>query len=395
MPWQTTNMNDLRREFVTKALQGVGTFAALCRQYGISRKTGYKWRERAMADGLNAVVEHSRRPRSSPTQLDEATTCALIRLRLRHPQWGPKKLCLLYARQHGQAPSISSCQRVLHKAGLVQPRPRRVHRPAERLRSAIDAAAPNDVWTVDFKGWWRLGDNQRCEPLTIRDAYSRFVLAVRLPARSDTGSVQAEFLRVFQTYGLPKVIHSDNGSPFAARTSPLGLSRLSAWWVTLGIELNRGRPAHPQDNGAHERMHRDIHAELARYVQPDLASQQAACELWREEFNWERPHESLDGQCPGAVYRKSDRRLPEPNTPLDYGPGFFPRKVNFHGCIRWHQQMIFISNALVGCHLGLRVLDAEQLEVWLNYLLLGTIELQTSSFRSAPSRCPEAARLSA
>src|SRR5579859_1586598 len=237
MPWLTTNMNDVRRGFVTKALQDGGSFSALCRQYGISRKTGYKWKERALADGLSALAEHSRRPRCSPRQLNEAMTCALIRLKLRHPLWGPKKLCTLYARQNGTSPSISSCQRVLGKAGLIQPRPRRVHRPTNRLTAVTVATAPNQVWTVDFKGWWRLGNGQRCEPLTIRDAFSRFVLAVRLPPQADTSSVRAEFIRVFQTYGLPKVIRSDNGSPFAAQHSPLGLRRLLAWWVSLGIEL--------------------------------------------------------------------------------------------------------------------------------------------------------------
>jgi putative transposase len=395
MPWQIINMNEVRRDFVTKALQGAGSFVSLCREFGISRKTGYKWKQRALDDGLSALTEHSRRPQRSPKQLDEATTCALIRLKLRHPQWGPKKLCTLYARHHGTAPSLSSCQRVLGKAGLVQPRPRRIHRPNERLTTAIVARAPNEVWTVDFKGWWRLGNGQRCEPLTIRDAFSRFVLAVRLPPRPDTTSVRAEFVRVFQTYGLPAVIRSDNGSPFAARRSPLGLSRLSAWWVSLGIELDRSRPAHPQDNGAHERLHRDIEAELACHVQPDAASQQAACELWREEFNWERPHEALAGRSPGEVYHKSARAYPATAVQLEYGPGFFPRKMNRQGCVKWRQQSIFVSAALAACEVGLRVIDAEQLEVWLNYLFLGTIELQTGSFRGAPSRSTETACLSA
>lgn len=394
MPWQTTEMNDMRREFVTKALAAGTSFAALCREYGVSRKTGYKWKQRALAEGLSALAEHSRRPRHSPRQLDERTTCALIRLKLRHPPWGPKKLCILYARQHGTAPSVSSCQRVLDRAGLVQPRRRRVAAPTPRLTTAVAATAPNAVWTVDFKGWWRLANAERCEPLTIRDAFSRFVLAVRLPPRCDTTQVQAEFVRLFETYGLPKVLRSDNGSPFAARQSPLGLSRLSAWWVSLGIELERSRPAHPQDNGAHERLHRDMAVELARHAQPDRASQQAACDLWREEFNWERPHEALQGRTPGEVYRKSDRRYLG-LARLEYGPGFFPRKVSGAGALKWHRRPIFVSTALAGLDVGLRLAPAGQLEVWLNYLLVGAIDLQTESFRGAPSRATEAPRLSA
>jgi transposase InsO family protein len=395
MPWQITKMNDVRREFVTKALQGGVSFAALCREYGVSRKTGYKWKQRVIADGMNGLAEHSRRPRRSPKQLDEAKTCALIRIKLRHPQWGPKKLCLVYARQHGAAPSVSSCHRVLQRAGLVQARPRRVKKPAARLQSAVSAREPNDVWTVDFKGWWRLGNGVRCEPLTIRDAFSRFLLAVRLPAGTNTSSVRTEFERVFQIYGLPRMIHSDNGSPFAGHNAPLGLSRLSAWWVSLGIELDRSRPAHPQDNGAHERMHRDVEVELAQKVQLDAIAQQAACDVWREEFNWERPHEALDGRCPGEVYRKSTRSLPKPSTPLNYGAGFFPRKIGCHGTLKWRQEMIFVSSALAGLTVGLKLAGTDQLEVWLNYLLVGTIDLQTSRFLGAPSRPEEPARLSA
>lgn len=395
MPWKTTIMNDQRREFVTRALQAPTSFAALCREFGISRKTGYKWKERALADGLKALGEHSRRPKSNPKQLDETTTCALIRLRLRHPTWGPKKLRSVYARDHSKVPSISTCQRVLMKAGLVVPRRRRARGASARLTIGAVAKAPNDVWTVDFKGWWHLGDGCRCEPLTVRDAFSRFVLAVRVPAGTNTASIQAEFVRIFQTYGLPKVIRSDNGSPFAARNSPLGLSRLSAWWVTLGIELDRGRPAHPQDNGGHERMHKDMEAEIARHVQPNAKSQQAACEVWREEFNWERPHDALGGKRPGDIYRKSNRLFRTPAGKLEYGPGYFPRKVSPCGLVKWRGESVFVSTALTGCEVGVRIAASDTLEVWLNYLLLGTIELQTRSFRAAPSRVPEAPRVSA
>jgi transposase InsO family protein len=388
-------MNDLRREFVIKALQRRVSFAALCRQYGISRKTGYKWRQRAQEDGLNLLGERSRRPRRSPRQLSEATTCELIRLKLRHVHWGPKKICGLYARQQGAAPSLSSCKRVLARAGLVEPRRRRVRRDRGQVSLGAVARAPNDVWTVDFKGWWRLADGRRCEPLTVRDAYSRFVFTVRVLPKADTAAVQAEFTRLFQTYGLPRVIRSDNGAPFAASNALLGLSRLSVWWVALGIELDRGRPGHPQDNGGHERLHRDIEAELAGCVEADAARQQAACDLWREEFNWERPHEALEGRCPGQLYRKSARLFPAEPIRLDYGPGFFPRKIGRTGCLRWCKQRVFISTSLMGWEVGLRYRDSDHLEVWLNFLLLGELELSTLCFRGAASRPPEAAQLTA
>jgi transposase InsO family protein len=292
-------------------------------------------------------------------------------------------------------PSLSSCQRVLTKAGLVLPRRARSKPASERIVLGAVARAPNEVWTVDFKGWWRTADGQRCEPLTVRDAFSRFVLAVRTLPKADAAQVRAEFERLFQSYGLPQVIKSDNGAPFAATMAPLGLSRLSAWWVALGIDLDRSRPGHPQDNGAHERLHRDIAVELSRQVQADPVSQQAACELWREEFNWERPHEALGGRCPGEVYQKSPRRLPVEPLVLDYGPGFFPRKIGANGTLKWQRQIFGVSTALRGWHVGLRYADHDHLEVWFNHLFLGHLELSSACFLRGASPPQEAKPISA
>ena len=380
MPWPMLNVNTIRREFLTKVLLKAASLSALCREYGISRKTGYKWRGRALAEGLGGLAEHSRRPKRSPRQLEEATVCTLIRLKLRHPHWGPKKICQLYARQGGSVPSLSSCQRVLGRAGLVVARRRRRNVEAQRLSLGAVASEPNAVWTVDFKGWWRLGDGRRCEPLTVRDAFSRYVLAVRTLPRADTASVRAEFERLFETYGLPRVIKSDNGSPFASRLAPCGLSRLAAWWVALGIDLDRSRPAHPQDNGGHERLHRDIAVELAGHVQADATAQQSAFDLWREQFNWERPHEALGGRCPSQLYCKSQRRMPSGPMAIEYGPGFFPRKIATTGALKWERQPILVSSALAGWHVGLRYRDGDHLEVWFGYLLLGQIEISSARF---------------
>jgi putative transposase len=395
MPWQITHMNDIRREFVMKSLEARRDFARLCREYGISRKTGYKWKQRAMEGGLSALAELSRRPRRSPRQLDEDTVCALIRLKLRHPTWGAKKLALVYARNGRAAPSLSTYQRILTKAGLVVARRRVRLAVPGRLQARLAAQAPNEVWTVDFKGWWLLRSGQRCEPLTVRDAFSRYVLTVHLPEHANTAAVQAEFERLFECYGLPRVIKSDNGSPFAASRSLLGLSRLSAWWVSLGIELDRSRPAHPQDNGAHERLHRDIARELASTLHPDRLAQQAACDLWREEFNHERPHEALGGRCPAQLYQKSPRRYQPGPVALVYGAGFFVRKMASNGVLAWGRHRVFVSAALAGCHVGLRRLDDDRFEVWLHYLLLGVLDLSTSSFVGSPSLAHEAARVSA
>jgi putative transposase len=393
MPWPIITMNESRREFVRRALQEDCNFAALCRENGIARKTGYKWVARAREEGLAGVREHSRRPRCSPQQLGEDVVCGLGRLKGAHPRWGPIKICELYRRLYNEVVSVSSCHRVLQKLGLVQKRRRRNRRTSSAGAGPVSALHPNHVWTVDFKGWWTLASGERCEPLTVVDAYSRFVLAAVVPTATGFEAVKRVFVELFQRYGLPEVIHSDNGSPFASVQAPLGLSRLSAWWVSLGIDLARSRPGHPQDNPAHERMHGDIQQEITLHVQSDRTAQQAGLDLWRQEYNTVRPHQSLQQRCPAELYRRSERRYPD--TELDYGPGFHSRRVSDNGVIKWHGENVFISTALATQLVGLRRSGGAELEVWLHHLFLGHIDLETYGFRVAPSRDTEPARLSA
>ena len=318
---------DQRREFALKAL-GTLNFRALCQEYGISAKTGYKWRERFLRQGLEGMEEESRRPRSSPKQLSERQVCEMVRLKLAHRYWGPRKIRTLYHRGHGQAPSESSFKRVLEQVGLTQPRRvREGPREGGRLSSGRRAQGSNEVWTVDFKGWWRWGERSRCEPLTVRDEFSRYVLELRAMANARSQTVKEAFERVFERHGLPEAIRSDNGAPFASVQALHGLSRLSAWWVALGIDLERGRPAHPQDNGAHERLHRDIAEELECLGQ---GATPEALELWREQFNNERPHEALAMRCPAELYRDSARRFSGAEVQLSY-PGMTTRLVDKNG----------------------------------------------------------------
>jgi len=283
---------ELRIEFCCKALRG-GNFRALCREYGISAKTGYKWQQRFLREGAGGMVEESRRPRSHAESLAEEEVCRMVGLKVAHPHWGARKLRELYLRQHGRAASESSFKRVLERSGLTQKRKVRRASQSGRLCSGRTAQGPNVVWTVDFKGWWYSG-LERCEPLTVRDEYSRYLLELRALENARSVTVQKRFERLFECYGLPEAIRSDNGSPFASRSAVHGLSRLSAWWVALGIDLERGRPGHPQDNGAHERLHRDISLELQCLGRID----QNSLELWRQEFNQQRPHEALGMRCP-------------------------------------------------------------------------------------------------
>ena len=360
-------------------------FRALCAEYGISAKTGYKWQRRLLQYGLAGMAEQSRRPHSHAAELSEAVVCEMVRLKAAHRHWGPRKIRELYLRRHGQAASESSFKRVLERAGLTEPRRRRQRATAAgRLWSERRGQAPNEVWTVDFKGWWYDGQGQRCEPLTVRDEHSRYLLELRRLADSRTETVRHCFERLFERYGLPGAIRSDNGSPFAHVRGLLGLSRLSVWWLALGIDLERGRPGHPQDNGAHERLHRDIRVEL----EPSLAAQ-AALDLWRQEFNQERPHESLGMKCPAEVYQPSPR--PYVGTPedLDY-PGMDRRRVSGQGTIRWEAITFFVTGSLAGWSVGLKPLACGRFEVWFGRLLLGWIEPRTESFQRAEDRPLEA-----
>lgn len=388
MSWKEKDVMNLRLEFVLRALADEGPLTELCREYGISRKTGYKWKERFLERGIGGLADASRRPARSPNRADEDTVCHIIRLKNAHPDWGPRKIRTLYARIHPGAPppSQSSFKRILDKAGLVQRRRKRTSSSCGRLENRVPATQPNDVWTVDFKGWWYTADHQRCEPLTLRDQYSRFVFCAAALDDARTETVRRQFQRIFATYGLPRVIRSDNGSPFASMHAPLGLSRLSAWWIAQGIDLDRIPPGRPDQNGGHERMHRDIALEVQRRHHGTLDTWRAALQTWLHTFNHERPHEALDMRTPADVYTKSTRTY-DPTPPrLTYGPDCIERKVNSSGSIRLHGQRIWISGSLAGWHLGLRPTHHHCFTVSFGPLTLGELDFSTRSFRAADPR---------
>ena len=373
-----------RLEFVLKALK-TDNFRALCGEYGISAKTGYKWRERFLQDGLNGMGEHSRRPRSSPKGLSEAEVCEIIRIKQKHRAWGPRKVRAIYGRAHGQTPSESSFKRVLERAGYTEKRRLRKMQEAGRLYSGKRAQAPNEVWTVDFKGWWYGAQGRRCEPLTVRDEYSRYVLDLRALPDARTQSVRQSFERLFEKHGLPGAIRSDNGSPFANTAAILGLTRLSAWWLVLGIDLERSRPGCPQDNGGHERLHLDIHWELEKQR---LGEQQAHLDEWRRTFNEERPHEALAMKFPAELYRSSDKKYIGAPEDITY-ENMASRKVQTTGAIGWAGAHHFISTALQGWSVGVEPIDQERCNVWFGSLLLGQLEPATASFHPAQPGSPQ------
>ena len=385
MPWKETNTMDEKRTFIEAMLKQDRPFRALCREWGISEKTGYKWRNRFYDQGYPGLEEEKRAPQAHPNAIDGDTAAELIRLRLAHPTWGGKKLLVLYRQAHPGKPalSLSSVNRIIEKAGLLKKK--RVHRAAitsecPRLNAMMAARAPNDVWCIDFKGWWRSG-GEKCEPFTVRDKFSRKVLCVRLMTSQTAESVRAVMTELFRRYGLPKAIHSDNGAPFAATNGILGLTTLSAWWITLGIVPERSLPGCPGQNGSLERMHADIAREIEGRIPGGIAANQAALDVWVSEYNSVRPNEALGMQTPDAVYRPSERKYSGDYDVLEYPAGYLPRKVFKSGEIMLDGVRVTIGSSLRGWHVGLRPRQTGSMfDVYLAEFPLGTLDMTSCCF---------------
>jgi len=377
MSWEATQLEHLRMEFVLIAREPTVSLSEAVRQFGISRKTGYKWLKRYRECGLYGLSDRSRRPHRSPLAVSGEVVMALVRLRQAHPYWGPGKLQKLLLREGfrpGEIPSPSTIGRILQRTGLSEARGRGRPRRYAPACPPGRAGEPNEVWTVDFKGWWRCKNSERCEPLTIRDLFSRYLLCVRPLRTRKTEAVQAVFTELFERYGLPERIRSDNGAPFASLTGLQGLTRLSAWWLSLGIEPERIEPGHPEQNGGHERMHGDIAREIESNPSPTLEEETERLERWRIEYNVRRPHEALGMKTPGECYRRSRRRVEE-TKPYAYPEGFEERSVNKDGYISLEGRKVYVSEALVRRRVGLERLEDKRWRVWFCDLELGEIDL--------------------
>lgn len=366
----------LKIEFVEKASRPGARMAELCRQYGIARETGYKWLNRFKRESYAGLEERSRAPHSSPLMKAEELVQAVLLAREAHPRWGPRKLQGVVRRRFGdEVPSESTIARVLRRFGQV--RSRRARHPLSTVERAPEVAAneANDVWTVDFKGWWRSLDGYRCEPLTIRDAFSRYVLAVEVLESTAEVGVRPVFERLFRKHGVPSAIQCDNGTPFISVQGRGGLTKLSAWWISLGIKVVRSRPGCPQDNGGHERMHRDMRADLQAHPSPTRDEQQRACDKWQQEFNHVRPHEALKGKVPAELYKPSIRRRMDPPD-YSYPEHWIQRRViGKAGVICLESQPYGISRALIGHAVALEPLAGLRHRIWFRDLDLGEIEL--------------------
>jgi putative transposase len=372
MPWRETCAVDERRRFVLAAEAGEEAFAALCRQFGISRHHGYKWLERWRAEGAAGLVDRSRAPLNHPQAVAEELAEACLAARRAHPTWGPVKVRAWLERRHpGRAwPAASTIGALFDRAGLtVKRRPRRRGPPGGPL---FAAAAANDVWTMDFKGWFRTGDGARCGPFTLCDAASRYLLRCQALARDDGEHVWPVLDAAFREYGLPLRLRSDNGPPFAT-VGAGGLSRLTVKVIKAGVTPERITPGKPQENGRHERLHLTLLADTASPPAASLRAQAIRFRAFQTSYNEERPHAALGNATPAERYapapRRWDGRLRPPETVADE-----LRAVKSNGLIRWRGKLVYVSEALGGEAVGLVETEDGRWVVRFGPVLLGFIE---------------------
>jgi putative transposase len=386
MPWGETCAMEERLRFVADVLSGDETMTELCELYGISRKTGYKWYARHCLEGAVGLQERSRAPHEHGRARPVAMLEAVLELKERWPLWGPRKVHAKLAALHPDwaVPAASTIGDWLCRHGKTQGRRRRRHCPPYTQPFAA-AAAPNDVWAVDFKGWFRTGDRKRCDPLTASDACSRYLLACQAVRRADYDHTQPLFDALFCEFGLPRAIRSDNGPPFAS-VGAGGLSRLSVWWLKLGIRPERIAPGKPQQNGRHERMHGTLKAATATPPAATLAAQQRRFNRFRREFNEERPHEALGQKPPASLYRVSAKPYPCALREPTYDSDHAVRRVHTNGEIKWRGEFIFISEVLVGEPVGIAESAGGDWRVSFADVELGFIDRRTFKIH----RCPRA-----
>ena len=391
MPWSTPSLMSQRLEFIHTIVERHVAMRTACRQFGISEKTGYKWLQRFLQGGPAALADRSHAPHLPAHQLAPDVIAAVCALRDAEPSWGARKLRDVLTREHPETawPAASPITTLLKRAGRIEPRRRRAQERAAWAAAALTTpAAPNDVWTADFKGHFRLRSGPYCYPLTVVDLFSRSVLGLDALPSTASEATQAQFVRAFELYGLPRVVRTDNGVPFGAPNALGGLSTLALWWVRLGIRPERIHPGAPQENGAHERMHRTLKAEATRPPAATLAAQQQRFDRWRRTFNERRPHEALGMTPPATHYAPSPRRYPGRLPMLEYPPHVELRRVCLAGAIGWRNERIFLSHVLQGEYVGLEETNDGEWAITLGPLRLGYYRAADAAFVEALAWTP-------
>ncbi len=376
MPWKASTTMSLRQEWVSKALEEGANISQLCRDYGISRKTGYKWLKRYAEAGESGLVEQSRRPKSSPCQTAGEVERLIVAAREAHPAWGGRKLKRWLEDQgHTSLPAPSTITAILRRQGQLDPAESLKHQPFQRF----EMGAPNELWQMDFKGPFCLEDGQACHPLTVLDDHSRFLVGLRACPDETYLTVQQQLTELFRCYGLPQRMLMDNGSPWGD-TGQAPYTRLTVWLLRLGIAVSHGRAYHPQTQGKDERLHRTLKAELlTRSPLPDLQACQRAFDAWRDVYNLQRPHEALDLRPPVSRFQPSDRPFPETLPPLVYPAEMLVRKVDATGRISLRNRPLRVGKAFCGYPVGL---SPDLLTDGVFHVFFGSFEIRILDLRS-------------
>jgi transposase InsO family protein len=385
MPFKETCRVEERVRMLSDYETGNWSVSDLCRRYGVCRDTFYEWRKRRESGGPNWFVDRSHAPLHCPHETAGALADVIVSLRKRFPHLGPRKLLAILERQAPETcwPAASTIGGILKQAGLITPIKRR-RRAIDQKRPVTAVAAANDEWATDFKGWFRTTDRSRIDPLTITDGHSRFLIDVRIVQQTIEGS-QPVFKEAFHAHGLPLSIRCDNGAPFGSSGAG-GLTRLSAWWIKLGVEPHFIHPASPQENGRHERMHRTLKAQTSRPPAANAAEQQARFDAFRRHYNQERPHEALGQRPPDELYVPSQRPMPDRVEDPWYDADHQVRRVRPSGEIMWKGGRLFVSEVLAGELLGIAELEIGDHVVRFYHRDMGLIDRRSRFTRFAPPR---------
>lgn len=378
MPWKETDVLEERLRFIAAWQTRSWSMADLCRCYGISRKTGYKYLARFKELGLDGLKDQIRAPRDHPNQTSPEVEGLVLEARQRHSNWGSKKLLAWLSRHYPDVswPVRSTIGEILKRHGLTRPQTR-TRRCTTSRTPFYDVTHANATWCADFKGWFRTRDGKRCDPLTISDAFSRYALACRVLPLTVHAHVKPVFEQTFKEHGLPGAIRTDNGPPFAT-TGVAGLSKLSVWWIKLGIRPERIQPGKPSQNGRHERFHRTLKQETVSPPKATLRAQQLAFTRFLKEYNRDRPHEALDDRTPADLYQSSPRPFPTRVADMEYPDHFEVRGVRKDGRARWRGELLYVTQALSGERVGLEQITDRHWTLCYGPLELGVVDASTN-----------------
>ncbi len=387
MPWKETCAMDQRIELIGDWLKKEHTITELSYMYGVSRPTVYKWIERYTARGLEGLEERPRVPGSHPNATARPLVNAIVSVRSDRPRWGPKKIGRWLTDRNPDEcwPAISTIGEILKREGLVRPRKHKRRTPPY-TQPFNGCDRPNQTWSADYKGQFRTGDGKLCYPLTISDNCSRYLLICQGLKQPTLETTKYCFERAFKEYGLPEAIRTDNGTPFAS-VAVGGLTRLSVWWIKLGVKPERIVSGHPEQNGRHERMHRTLKEETASPPRTNLIQQQLAFESFKREYNFERPHEALGQTPPSSVYEPSGRQYTGRIPKVEYDDNVIVRQVRHNGEIKWKGQLIYVSDALAGEPIALEQIDEHLWNIRFSFHHLGTLNEITNNIRPKVQKC--------